>query len=141
MTGRMSLAAVLLGLLAGCEAPPPATAPRCSADSGKPMLLVDLFFGRAIHGRNDLTDREWAAFVDDVVTPALPDGFTVFDADGAWMNPVTHKTIHEHSKVLTVALAEGSGALAAVSRIRTAYQSQFHQQLVGMTVQPACGSF
>jgi hypothetical protein len=32
-------------------------------------------------------------------------------------------------------------SLAAINRIRTAYQIQFHQQLVGMTVGYACGTF
>jgi hypothetical protein len=32
-------------------------------------------------------------------------------------------------------------SLAAVNRIRTEYQVRFRQQLVGMTVEQACGSF
>ena len=41
--------------------------------------------------------------------------------------------------------AEAKGDIEIIAnlfnRIRTAYQVQFHQQLVGMTVQPGCGSF
>jgi hypothetical protein len=143
MSSRFPLVLALAPLLAGCQVPPPvaASTPRCSVDAGKPMLLVNLFFGRSIHGRGDLMDREWAEFVDRVVVPMLPDGFTLLDADGAWMNPHTGKTIREHSKLLIVAMPEGPDSLAAIDRIREAYKSAFHQQSVGMTVQPACGSF
>ena len=66
----------------------PATAPLdCTHAGGTPMLEYQLFFGRGIPGRTDLTDREWAEFAEQVVTPNLPDGFTAFDADGQWRNP------------------------------------------------------
>lgn len=104
------------------------------------MQLVSLYFGRGIAGRPDLTDGEWRRFVDQVITPALPLGFTAFDAEGAWMGPSSRRTIHERSKVLIAALPAGDG-LAAVQHIRDGYQRAFHQMLVGMTVQPACGDF
>jgi hypothetical protein len=105
------------------------------------MLLVDLFFGRSVAGREDVTDQEWQAFLDDTVTANLPDGFTVWDAQGAWRNPRTGKTIHEASLAIRVGMSDGPESLAAVSRIRTAYQQRFHQQSVGMTVARGCGSF
>jgi hypothetical protein len=103
--------------------------------------VFTLFLGEAIPGRSDLTDDEWQAFLDDTVTANLPNGYTVFDAGGAWMNPMTGKTIRENTKVLVVALPDVPDSLAAVSRIRTEYQARFHQQLVGMTVQQACATF
>ncbi len=105
------------------------------------MLVFDVFLGRAIPGRNDLTDREWQGFLDQTVTPALPGGYTVQDAYGAWMDPTTGRTIHEDSRVIVVALPDTPGSLAAVNRIRTAYQVRFRQQSVGMTVTRACGTF
>ena len=105
------------------------------------MLLFSLFFGRAIPGRNDLTEAEWRTFLDDSITVNLPNGYTVQDAYGAWMNPMTHKTIREASKVVLAALPASADSLAAVNQIRTAYQLRFQQQLVGMTVSPTCGSF
>ncbi|MDR3534975.1 MAG: DUF3574 domain-containing protein [Acetobacteraceae bacterium] len=141
MIRRTCLALGLLAFLAGCAPPSPGTGAQCGGPLGPPMLVFDLFFGRAVPGRGDVTDAEWAGFVDRVVTPALPNGFTVFDAEGAWMSPAAHTTIHEHTKVLIVALPEGPESLAAVNRIRSAYQRTFQQQRVGMTVQVACGSF
>ena len=127
-------------LLTGCV-PPPQAANRCDIALGPPMLMFDVFFGRSVPGRGDVSDREWHDFLDKVVTPNLPNGYTVFDAAGAWMNPVTTRTLREPSKVLMAALPENAESVAAVNRIRNAYQLQFRQQLVGLAVQPVCGSF
>ncbi len=142
MTRRIGLVLALLAAIGGCAPQPPtATAARCGDADGSPMRVFTLFFGRAVADRGDVTDAEWADFVEHVVTPALPHGFTVFDAEGAWMNPTSRRTIHERTKVLMAALADDAASAAAIGQVRTAYQRAFHQQLVGMTVQPACGSF
>jgi Protein of unknown function (DUF3574) len=135
---RMICLITLVASQTGCAAMPGAV---CPVGSGRPMQVFDLFFGRAVAGRDDLTEKEWQAFVDHTVTVSLPDGYTVMDASGAWMNPITHQTTKEASRVIVVALPDGPDSLAAVNRIRTAYQVRFHQQLVGMTVTRACGSF
>jgi hypothetical protein len=129
----------LFALLSACAATPPPAA--CIQGSGSPMLVYELFFGRAVRGQDDVSDRQWGDFVDRVVTPNLPDGFTIYDAEGGWMNPTSHRTIRERSKVLMAALPAGEASLAAIGRVRAAYQTEFHQQLVGMTVQPACAEF
>jgi len=94
-----------------------------------------------VPGRADVTDKEWRAFLDDTVTANLPNGYTVHEGYGAWMNPMTHRTIREATVIVTAALPDSPDSLAAVNRIRTEYQVRFHQQLVGMTVTPACGTF
>ena len=91
--------------------------------------------------RGEVDDRAWEQFVERAITPALPDGFTVFDAAGAWKSPATGRTTRERTKVLLVALPDTPDSTSAVQRVRDAYQSEFHQQLVGMTAAPACGSF
>jgi hypothetical protein len=132
----------LAAMLAGCTPPQPAVQPAsCPATQGAPMLAFELFFGRSIHGHGEVSDRAWNDFLDRVVTPSLPDGYTVFDAAGAWLNPATRRTVHERTKVLLAALPDTAASAAAVARIRNAYATQFHQTLVGMTVAPACGSF
>ena len=108
---------------------------------GPPVLVFTLFLGKAIPGRGDLTEGEWQSFLDDSITANLPNGFTVLDATGGWMNPITRKTIREATKVVLVALPGQPDSLAAINRIRSDYQIRFHQQLVGMTIAEACGSF
>ncbi len=128
------LAAV--AILGGCA--PTAV---CPAGSGMPMTVYTLYFGQSVAGRSDVTDAEWLRFRDETITPNLPDGYTVWDARGAWMNPRTRTTIKEPAKVLAVALPVGPASLAAVNRIREAYRRAFHQQEVGMTSAEGCGSF
>jgi hypothetical protein len=135
---RLIMAISAIASLGGC-APP--TDQSCAPGLGPPVAVFTLFLGEAIPGRADLTDAEWQTFLDTTVTANLPNGYTVFDAKGGWMNPITHKTVKEATKVLLVALPEIPDSLAAINRIRTDYQIRFHQQLVGMTVGHACGSF
>jgi hypothetical protein len=134
---RVALTAAAVLALAGCA---PARM-KCAGTLGHPMLVVDLYFGRSIPGLGEVSEEDWRKFEDRVVTPNLANGYTAHNAAGAWMNPVTHKTIHEATKVLTVAIPDVPESLAAIGRIREAYQIQFRQQLVGMTAHPACGSF
>jgi hypothetical protein len=128
----------LIVSLGGCAGPIHSP---CAPGVGAPMAVFTLYLGRAIPGRGDLTDKEWLSFLDDTVTPDLPNGYTILDANGAWMNPITRKTVKEGTKVLVAALPETPNSLVAVNHIRTDYQIKFHQQLVGMTVEQACGTF
>lgn len=105
------------------------------------MLVFELFFGSAIPGRDYLTEQEWQTFLDDTITANLPNGYTVQNAAGAWMNTVTRKTTYEASRVVVAALPESTDSLAAINRVRAAYQVRFHQRLVGLAVTRACGSF
>jgi hypothetical protein len=122
-------------LLSGCGAA------QCPAGTGQAMRIYDLYFGRSVASRAEVSDGEWRTFRDEVITPALPDGYTVLDAEGAWMNPRSHTTISEATKILIVAMPETSDSLPVINRIRSAWQHRFHQYVVGMTVQTGCGSF
>jgi Protein of unknown function (DUF3574) len=128
-------AVVVAGLLAGC-AVPPKTAPRC-----QPMRIYNLYFGRSVAGRGAVTDAEWRAFRNEVITPNLPDGYTVLDGHGAWLNPRTHVTISESTKILEVALPDVPDSQTRIDRIRRAWRVRFHQLAVGMTVWNGRGSF
>jgi hypothetical protein len=129
------LVAALGLLLSGCAVP------RCQSGAGQAMQIYTLYFGRSVKDRAPVSDQEWRDFRDQVVTPALPDGYTVLDGQGAWMNPRTHATIAEATKVLVVAMPEAPDSLAVLNRIRSNWQQRFHQYVVGMTVQSGCGSF
>jgi anaerobic glycerol-3-phosphate dehydrogenase len=127
--------------MAGLTACTPPAQRICTPGTGAPLLLADLYFGRAIAGRTDLTDAEWTQFLDDTITANLPSGYTTMDAAGGWMNPKTRKTIREATKLLVVAVPDTPDSLAAIDRIRRAYQVRFNQQSVGLTVEHACGAF
>jgi hypothetical protein len=126
---------ILLPLLAACAAP------QCAPGAGHAMRVYDLYFGRSVAGRAEVSDKEWREFRDQIITPALPDGYTVLDGQGAWMNPRTRATISETTKILDVALPDEPDSLSIVNRIRASWQHRFHQYVVGMTVRTGCGSF
>ena len=135
---RCFVAMCAVASLAGCAAH---TAASCPPGSGSPVEVFTLFFGTAIPRRGDLTDQEWRTFLDTAVSANLPNGYSVFDANGGWTNPISHKTIKEGTKVLLVALPDVPASLAAINRVRVGYQIMFQQQMVGMTVENACGEF
>jgi hypothetical protein len=137
--GRFIAAICLLASLGGCAVSPEPMA--CVAGVSSPMRIYELYFGRAVRGRADVSDAEWNAFRDTVVTASLPDGYTAFDGAGAWMNRATHVTSTEATKVLIAALPDIPASMAAIQRVRTAYETTFNQQSVGMTYHPGCGSF
>lgn len=116
-------------------------APQCERSEGRPVLVFTLFFGRAIPGREDLTNEEWLEFLHTIIAASLPDGYTVVDAKGGWRNPATNRNVEEATKVLVVALPDVPESMLSITRIRTAYEVQFHQHVVGMTSAPACGVF
>ena len=142
MTKRDAFLALLLGcpcVLTACALNP--TPLRCPSGAGSPMRVFELYFGRAIAGRGDLTDAEWKEFGDEVIAPNLRDGFTVLDGEGAWRSPRTQTTIRESTKILITSMPDTAASEIAVGHVRDAYKTEFRQIAVGMTSYVACGSF
>lgn len=105
------------------------------------MLVAELFFGRSIPARGPLTEDEWARFAAEIVTPNFPSGFTVFDGEGQWQNPATHRIVRERTKVLLVA-AERSPELAGrLAAVIDAYKARFRQSSVGLITRDSCAAF
>ena len=122
-------------LLAGCGER------QCQPAGGRAVQIFELYFGRSVAARAEISEKEWRDFRDQVITPALPNGYTVMDGQGAWLNPRSRATISEATKILVVALPDAPESLNIVNRIRSLWQHRFHQYVVGMTVSSGCGSF
>ena len=105
------------------------------------MLVAELFFGRTIRGRADLTDQEWLGFASEVITPNFPQGFTVFDGEGQWRNPQTGVIGRERTKVLLVAAPRGPDLSQRLAAVIEAYKTRFHQHSVGVITRDSCASF
>jgi Protein of unknown function (DUF3574) len=141
---------LLLMLSAGCapaERPASEAAAEpapyvCLLPGEKRMLVAELFFGRNVHGRAPVSDAEWADFAARVITRYLPDGFTVHDGAGQWLNPQTGNIIRERTKILTVASDKPRPDLKdRLSAIIEAYRGHFRQQSVDVITRNACASF
>ncbi len=47
------------------------------------MRIFTLYFGCSVAGRAEVSDKEWREFRDQVISPELPNGYTVLDGQGA----------------------------------------------------------
>ena len=132
----VAMPVIMVLVLSGCG-----RASQCHPGGGQAMRIFDLYFGRSVSGHTSVSDSEWRDFRDHVITPALPDGYTVLDGQGAWRNPRSNTTISEATKILVVALPDAPESQGVINGIRSTWQHRFHQYVVGMTVQTGCGSF
>ena len=131
--------AALLALLAACTPQPPQTAaPACAAPL-KPALQLDLYFGLATKGR-EIGEAEWAAFLNEEVTPRFPDGLSVIDVAGQYRNPAGH-IARERSKLLVVVVLDAPVHVPKVQAIVDAYKRQFNQLSVLHVERAICAMF
>ncbi len=64
-------------------------------------VLTRLYFGMSISEGGHVTAEQWQVFVDDVVTPRFPDGWTQLDASGQY-RMTNGRIIREPTKVLLI---------------------------------------
>lgn len=131
---RFLLTVVLVGFVA------PATA-KCLLPSEKPMIEAQLFFGRDIEGRGPVSDDEWSDFAATTIAKDFPDGFTVSNGDGHWLDPVTKSVIHEQSKIVLIAAKPSRTFSGKLMHVIGAYRARFHQQSVGVITREICAAF
>ncbi|MEV5595863.1 DUF3574 domain-containing protein [Streptomyces sp. NPDC052496] len=116
----------------GKAAAPQRAAASRKADEGRPYIETSLLFGTARpDGGAPVTDKEFRAFVDAVVTPRFPDGLTVQDGYGQYRD--SHGTIErERSYELTLLYptSEAGPADPKIEQIRAAYLKRFGQESV-----------
>jgi hypothetical protein len=112
----------------------------CTAPQ-KPMMEVELMFGRNIGGRLGVTDKLWASFLAREVTPRFPEGLTVFDTTGQWRDARTKAVVREPSKIVRIIMPADAEANEKIGAIASAYKKRFRQDSVGVLSRPACVAF
>lgn len=120
----MRITAIALALLlTAC-----ATAPYPVAVSG---VSDRLFCGRSIDGAGEVTDADVEKFIEEVVEPRFPEGFTVWTAVGRWRGG--------EEKTLIIELVHPYGARfdRAVEEIAEEYRARFRQDAVMRVTTPA----
>ncbi|WP_237216838.1 DUF3574 domain-containing protein [Falsiroseomonas oryziterrae] len=134
---RRTGSALLLLLLGACAAAPPACPPGLQQST-----VLEAFFGRSSAGREVVGDADWARFMDEVVTPAFPDGLSVLDAAGQWRGR-DGRIARERSKLLVVALPGGTPtqAMERLAPVAAAYRARFAQESVMVATRQGCVGF
>lgn len=106
------------------------------------MTIAEAYFGRNVKHRAPVTDAEWARFMQEVVTPAFPDGLTVLDGTGQWRN-AAGQISREDSKVLLLVLPgqDQATASARLAPVMTAWKTRFAQESVLTVFRAGCAAF
>lgn len=94
-------------------------------------VRTELYFGLTKPDGSTLTESEWVAFVDEIITPRFPDGFTVVDGKGQWRNSAG-KIVKESSRVFIVVYPRKTRADASkkIDEVRAEYKKRFNQESV-----------
>ena len=135
---------VLFVCLAGaaCSRPAavgPTPAPACAI--GDTALVRDLvYFGRNRPDGGTVSDAEWLGFVDSVVTPQFPNGFTVIEGTGQWKGQ-SGAVERERSAIITFLHTGSALDRDRVAEVAGEYKRRFHQEAVLRERTPACARF
>jgi|ERR1700677_458244 Protein of unknown function (DUF3574) len=129
------LALSVAARVAVADSPQQATA-ALQGDAARPpaaqWLRGELYFGI---GDLEVSDRSagemrWRAFLDREVTPRFPDGLTVLDAYGQWLDRGAREPSRLRSKVLVILYEDTPSNRAAIDAIRLAWKTATHDQSV-----------
>ena len=95
------------------------------------FVRTELFFGRNKPDGNRVSRREWERFLDDVITPRFPEGLTVLEGTGRFLNS-RGEVEQERTFVLVLLypLAAQMDKNLRIEEIRDLYKLAFQQQSV-----------
>ena len=112
-------------------------------DGLEPFVEFNFYFGLEKGDGSEVSEAEWRAFLAEEVTPRFPDGLTVFDASGQWLDTEADRLYREGTKVLNVLVPVESAeeAKRALDEIADDYVERFDQQVVFKTSREACAGF
>lgn len=137
---RTAIAVCAAVLLGGCASLSGATASTPTCAVGEPMVETMLFLGMARPG-GQVSEAEFARFVEAEVTPRWKEGYTILEGQGFWYSEQRQITEREPSRVLVRFHDGGATASSAIEAIRDAYIGAFTQDAVLRTDRPTCADF
>jgi hypothetical protein len=134
----IAAAALSLLLAAGCTAGGDVVCP-VGMD---PFTELNVYFGLEKSSGETVSEEEWQTFLAGSVTPRFPDGLTVLDARGQWLDTDEGRLYRESTRLLNVLVpADASDdGVSAVRDIADTYKERFEQQAVFYTTLPACAA-
>jgi hypothetical protein len=109
------------------------------AGKGEIQVRTELVFGASRSG-GEVTPAEWTFFLDEVVTPRFPDGYTVWEAEGRWRGE-NGEVLREPARVVLIVHPPSGDDDRAIEQIRAAYVARFEQEGVLRIDTPALSSY
>lgn len=113
----------------------------CPLRSERPMIEAQLFFGRQIDNRGPVTMKEWSDFAATVIAKVFPEGFTMMDGEGAWLDPESKSEIREDTKIVLIVAKQSRDLAAKLTKVIDAYKARFRQHSVGLVTRQVCAAF
>ena len=99
------------------------------------QVIDRLSFGRNIPTGGTVSDSAWYAFLDEVVTPRFPDGFSVLRGEGQWRY-ADGRIEREGGFILELFHAPGSPPDSTFEAIAREYMRRFNQEAVARVRMP-----
>jgi hypothetical protein len=93
------------------------------------MVADRLIFGRSIPDGDLVSEEQWEAFLEEVVTPRFPEGLTVWRAEGQWSDP-QGTLVEEPVIVIEIVHPASAWADSAMAAIAGEYRRRFRQDAV-----------
>lgn len=98
-------------------------------DGLRPAHLERLYFGRNIGDTAMVSDSAWQQFMRETVTPAFPEGATVWEAAGQWRAP-DGTLVRERTFVVELLHQVAPEVEGRVQYVIDEYKRRFAQQSV-----------
>ena len=128
--------------------PATSAAPTLSGDAAHPGKTSDwvdtkLYFGLgpADHPDQGISEADWRAFLDKVVTPRFPAGLSVVNVSGQWQGKNEKTPEHLRTKMILIDYPDTPENRAKVDAIREAWKQKTGDQSVMRVTIPADVSF
>lgn len=149
----MLLSAIMAAAVSAQEATPvvdgtPAPAANaCEATSpgvgAEPWIRTELYFGTTLSDGTEMSAEQWGDFLDAEITPRFPDGLTVLEGYGQFLN--SEGIIAGETSIVLIIFHPGEfvdESSASIEEIRDLYEVEFDQESVlRVDSEPVCVSF
>jgi hypothetical protein len=139
-SGMPKITAALLSIACLLVAAP-AIAAECPLQEQRPMMQVEIFFGRSISKQGFVNQAEWRAFERDVIARNFARGFTVLHASGNWRDPRSGDIRKEDSELVVIVTDDTESTREKIRRVTAEYKRMFRQNAVGVFTTQGCGVF
>jgi uncharacterized protein DUF3574 len=98
---------------------------------GERFIRTELYFGSLKPNKTHVTDAEFQAFLQDVITPRFPEGLTLLTGRGQFLD-ASDEIVRERSRVLILLypVAVQQEKSEKIEEIREAYKRCFQQESV-----------